>query len=180
VAIIPDDKDWTWVLERPCPECGFDAGQLNTEELPSLVREFVAAWQRVLQRPGVNVRLSPDKWSPLEYACHVRDVFRLFNARLHSMIVTDGAHFENWDQDETAIADRYDLQVPNVVAMEIADAGEALATEFSHVEGPLWAHKGIRSNGSEFTIATFAIYFAHDPIHHLWDVQSEYDFNPVD
>src|SRR5262245_58876013 len=18
----PDDKDWTWVLERPCPECG--------------------------------------------------------------------------------------------------------------------------------------------------------------
>ena len=22
--ITPDTKDWTWVLERPCPECGFD------------------------------------------------------------------------------------------------------------------------------------------------------------
>ena len=25
MPIVPDDKDWTWVLERPCPECGFDA-----------------------------------------------------------------------------------------------------------------------------------------------------------
>ena len=25
-AIIePDTKDWTWVLDRPCPECGFEA-----------------------------------------------------------------------------------------------------------------------------------------------------------
>jgi hypothetical protein len=23
-AITPDTKDWTWVLERACPECGFD------------------------------------------------------------------------------------------------------------------------------------------------------------
>ena len=27
VPIVPDGKDWTWVLERPCPECGFDAGR---------------------------------------------------------------------------------------------------------------------------------------------------------
>jgi hypothetical protein len=23
-APLPDDKDWTWVVEEPCPECGFD------------------------------------------------------------------------------------------------------------------------------------------------------------
>ena len=23
--IVPDTKDWTWVLDRPCEECGFDA-----------------------------------------------------------------------------------------------------------------------------------------------------------
>jgi hypothetical protein len=23
MTIIPDTKDWTWVLHRPCPECGF-------------------------------------------------------------------------------------------------------------------------------------------------------------
>ena len=25
--ITPDDKNWTWVLERSCPECSFDARQ---------------------------------------------------------------------------------------------------------------------------------------------------------
>ena len=24
MPIVPDDKNWTWVLERACPECGFD------------------------------------------------------------------------------------------------------------------------------------------------------------
>jgi hypothetical protein len=26
VTILPDTKDWTWVLDRPCPECDYDAG----------------------------------------------------------------------------------------------------------------------------------------------------------
>jgi hypothetical protein len=25
VTIVPDTRDWTWVLERPCPDCGLDA-----------------------------------------------------------------------------------------------------------------------------------------------------------
>ena len=29
MAITPDTKDWTWVLQRPCPECGF-----NTQGFP--------------------------------------------------------------------------------------------------------------------------------------------------
>ena len=24
MTIPRDDKDWTWVLDRPCPECGLD------------------------------------------------------------------------------------------------------------------------------------------------------------
>ena len=24
MPITPDTKDWTWVMERPCPDCGFD------------------------------------------------------------------------------------------------------------------------------------------------------------
>lgn len=28
-SIVADDKDWTWVIERACPECGFDAGAFD-------------------------------------------------------------------------------------------------------------------------------------------------------
>jgi hypothetical protein len=37
--ITPDDKDWTSVLERPCPECGFDAGAVAPADVPALLRD---------------------------------------------------------------------------------------------------------------------------------------------
>lgn len=171
MTIVPDDKDWTWVLERPCPECGFDARDLVVTDISSLLLELTRSWQEVLVRTDVAQRPVSDKWSPLEYSCHVRDVFRLFDQRLRMMVDDDGARFENWDQDKTALEDRYELQDPSVVSAELADAGVALATRFSLVDGPQWEHRGIRSNGSVFTVATFATYLAHDPIHHLWDVR---------
>src|SRR4051794_791858 len=27
--VEPDTKDWTWVLDRPCPECGFDPAAVH-------------------------------------------------------------------------------------------------------------------------------------------------------
>ena len=172
MAIIPDEKDWTWILDRPCPECLFDVTALNLELMPVLVRDLSRAWQQVLLSPTVAVRPSPDTWSPLEYACHVRDVFSLFATRLSAMIETDGAKSLNWDQDQAAIEGNYAAQDPMVVSSGLGEAGEQLALQFARVSGSLWDHRGLRSNGSEFTIRTFAQYFAHDPIHHLVDVES--------
>lgn len=170
MAIVPDDKDWTWVLERPCSECGFNPRDVNPQQIPEQLRELSSSWRQVLLRDDVRVRPLPDKWSPLEYSCHVRDVFRLFDKRLQLMVADDGASFENWDQDATAVEDRYDRQDPQVVSQEIQNAGEELARRFELVEGPQWRHRGRRSNGSEFTVETFGVYLVHDPVHHLWDV----------
>src|SRR5262249_56070169 len=34
----PDDKDWTWVLDRPCPACHFDAGTVARPLIRATVR----------------------------------------------------------------------------------------------------------------------------------------------
>src|SRR6187397_1794198 len=60
----------------------------------------------------------PDVWSPLEYGAHVRDVYRLFDARLVQMLTEDNPTFGYWNQDETASNDRYSEQDPEVVADE--------------------------------------------------------------
>ena len=169
-AIVPDDKDWTWVLERPCPECGFDTRALDVTAVGDLIRANASAWQRVLAAPDAGHRPSPDRWSPLEYACHVRDVFRLFDERLELMLTEDGPHYANWDQDATAIEDDYASQSPVAVAVELTRAGSALADRFDAVEGDQWQRTGYRSDGAAFTVDTFARYFIHDPVHHLWDV----------
>ena len=126
-AIVPDDKDWTWVLDRPCDECGFEAAAVPREQLGE--RFFVAAeeWVQILSdSPAVEVRPAPAVWSPLEYGCHVRDVHRTMRARVVLMRERDTPTFENWDQDATAVEDRYGEQEPSVVAAELLGASMGL------------------------------------------------------
>ncbi len=170
-AVPRDTKDWTWVLERTCPECGFDASAIAPEHVPELVRANSVAWLEVLATPGVAERWRPAVWSPLEYACHVRDVFELYDQRLGLMLTEDDPLFANWDQDETAVAARYREQDPARVAAELQAAAERVATSFAAVEGEQWRRPGRRSDGKAFTVESFARYFVHDPVHHLHDVR---------
>ena len=136
MPIVPDTKDWTWVLERPCPECGFDAGAFPREQVGRMVRENAATWQGVLARAdGLTTRPSDDRWSALEYACHVRDVFRLYDQRLEMMLTDDDPDFPNWDQDVTAVEERYNEQDPVTVAGDITTAAARLADRFDGVPG---------------------------------------------
>ena len=168
MPITPDTKNWTWVLERPCPECGFDATTFAATDVSTLLRENTAAWPAVLSRADVRVRPDDSTWSPLEYSAHVRDVVRIYDYRLGLMQEQDDPLFPNWDQDETAVEEKYNEQDPAVVADELRAAGASLADAFDGVTD--WSRPGRRSDGVAFTIETFAMYFIHDPIHHLHDV----------
>jgi hypothetical protein len=170
VTIVPDDKDWTWVLQRPCQECGFDTSSFPREGVGGMVVANAIAWQNVLTGPGdIRARVIPDRWSALEYGCHVRDVLRLYNYRLELMLTRQAPLFPNWDQDATAIESRYGEQQPLTVAAELCQAAEAIAARFATVHGDLWLRTGTRSDGPAFTVETFARYFVHDPVHHLYD-----------
>jgi hypothetical protein len=170
MPIAPDTKDWTWVLERRCPECGFDASSFPREQVSDMLRATAREWQAVLARSNVAERPSDDLWSPLEYACHVRDVFRVYDERLVLMLTRDAPLYPNWDQDRTAVEDRYREQDPVQVAAEMIAAASKLADRFAAVDGEAWARAGTRSDGAHFTVETLARYMIHDPIHHLHDV----------
>ncbi len=171
MPIEPDTKDWTWVLERPCPDCGFDPAEVDRASLGEAIRANAAEWPALLAAPDAAERPSDDVWSTLEYACHVRDVHRLFSYRLTLMLEHDDPEFPNWDQDETAIAERYHEQDPAVVAGELVAAAESHAARWDTVGDDQWQRTGRRDNGSMFTVATFATYMLHDPVHHLADVR---------
>ena len=173
MAIDPDTKDWTWVLETRCPDCGFAAAEVDFDDIPRLVRRNAARWIPVLHRADVAVRPNDHTWSALEYAAHVRDVFRIFEARLRMMVTEVDPAFPNWDQDATAVADRYDQQEPAVVARELTEAAASVADAFAHVAVGDLGRTGRRSDGAVFTVATLGRYFLHDPVHHLHDVAGD-------
>jgi hypothetical protein len=171
MTIEPDTKDWTWVLRRPCPECGLDTGSFPRAGVSVMIRANAAAWHRLLTGPGeLGLRPSPGKWSALEYGCHVRDVLWLYEQRLTLMLTQDGPRFPNWDQDATAAADRYGEQDPAAVARELAAAAGVIAAHFENLAPGHWRRTGSRSDGAHFSVESFARYFIHDPVHHLYDV----------
>lgn len=170
MPIIPDNKDWTWVLQRPCPECGFDASAATPATAPGIVESMLPRWRAALRRPDVAGRPDPGTWSVLEYACHVRDVFSLFDHRLDLMLHEEDARFADWDQDLTAVEKDYAGADPAVVSAELTAEGGQIAAAFGRVPEEHWGRRGIRSNGSEFTVLTLAQYFLHDVVHHLHDV----------
>jgi len=167
----PDDKDWTWTLQRPCPECGFDTAAIEPVAIPALVRDAASRWPDVLARPDAATRPAPTTWSPLEYACHVRDVHQIFRERLELMLAENDPAFANWDQDASALAERYWEHDPAVVATEVTETGEALADAYSRVGDDQWDRTGVRSNGSTFTVESLGRYVLHDLYHHVWDVR---------
>jgi hypothetical protein len=175
MTITPDTKDWTWVLKRPCPDCGFDGTAISGRDVPGLITRTAASWQRVLTGPDgpeIAARPSPERWSRLEYGCHVRDVLRLSDARLQLMLIQASPLFPNWDQDQTAIDGDYASQNADMVADGLVASAARFTSDLENLRPREWKRKGRRSDGAVFSVDSLARYTAHDPIHHLTDVGS--------
>ncbi len=170
MPIEPDTKDWTWVLERPCEECGFAPAAVDVTMLPDLVHDNTRGWYGALDGADAAVRPDDHTWSRLEYACHVRDVHRLFAERVRLMLDEDDPVFANWDQDVTAVESRYSEQDPATVSVELVEAAADTAALFAGIREDQWPRVGRRSNGSVFTVATLGVYYLHDIVHHLVDI----------
>ncbi len=166
----PDTKDWTWVLARPCAECGFDASAISGAEVAGQLRAATENLSAAVLAPGSDARPRPGVWSALEYGAHVRDAYIVYGTRFASMRHTDDPLFPDWNQDDTALAERYWEQDPRKVADELAVESDRLIRSLDDVRPDEWQRRGRRSNGSEFTIESLARYLLHDVVHHLHDV----------
>lgn len=79
--------------------------------------------------------------------------------------------FQNWDQDATAVEERYGEQDPATVAGELAEAAGRLADGYSSLRHGAESRPKSRSDGARFTIESFGRSIVHDPTHHLVDVE---------
>ena len=167
-TVPPETADWTFVIDNGCTECGFSAQEV--ESTGDRLRATIPLWREALTRGDASERPEPTVWSPVEYACHARDTCRIFRERLELMLREENPAFANWDQDTTAVEEDYFHQAPAEVADQLVAEAEATAAAFDAVRADQWERPSRRSNGSVFTVRTFAIYFLHDIEHHVHDV----------
>lgn len=176
MSIEPDRKDWTWVLERPCPQCAIEAGTIEPERIASLIRANARGWVSVFGRTEADWQHErPDlgTWSPLEYAAHVRDVHHIFAERLQSTLEEDDPLWPDWDQDAAAVERDYPAEDPVEVIAQLEENAERVAGAYAVLNDAQWRRPGRRSDGAAFTTTTLAQYHLHDVVHHLHDIHPD-------
>jgi hypothetical protein len=163
MMIEPDTKDWTWVLDRPCPEGGFDAPDLDHDRIPQAIRDNATLWDVVLETDDAAVRPAAHLWSPLEYACHVRDVNELFAQRLAQMLSQDAPTFDNWDQDAAATAALSDAPIGGSGTEQTEIGGSLSVGDSTNVSsiafeasGPTSESERYEDNADEDMLATMS------------------------
>lgn len=101
-------------VER-CEQCGFAWDLVPAAELPSrLVASITGLRRRLLpvERPAgwaqrAATRPSPEVWSALEYACHLRDLMFTQRERLYRALVEDDPEPHPMYREERVVLGRY-------------------------------------------------------------------------
>lgn len=147
-----------------CDECGWEYGSLDLRENAA---RFVDAFD------GSSVRPAPDVWSPLEYACHVRDVLRIQLGRVARGLVEETPSFGPMERDARPARYRYDAQLPDVVAREILDAAEALALVYDALSDEQLERTVTYSYPTSMvrSLRWVGQHTVHELVHHRVDVQ---------
>ena len=159
-----------------CPECGFDYGLLGRDRLGD---ELVSGGREVARAltegaaDALRRRDVPERWSALEYACHVRDVLSVQHARTLAALVSTTPVFASMRREELVSERRYAESDPVVVAAEVLDAAAALAAVWADLRSDQWVREGIYNfpQVQARSIDWIARHTVHEVIHHLRDIE---------
>jgi len=169
-----------WDPPRPgwtCRECGFNYDATEPASTPEVIRAFGRRYQPPFTRglPGedldalVRVRPSPERWSALEYACHVRDALALYDERIGRVLTEERPELPPMGRDEVVVERAYNSQDPLHVLEGLAAAAEGLAGRLAAVTADGWDRVGVRE-GEELSVAWMARNSVHEGDHHLLDI----------
>jgi hypothetical protein len=118
-------------------------------------------------------RTQPDVWSPLEYACHVRDVLEVQRDRVLLALVEVEPEFVPMGRDERAIDLRYNEQDAALVRAQLDEAGAALATTLEGLDDAGWDRTGVYNYPTSQlrSVEWIGRHTVHELRHHSRDVE---------
>jgi hypothetical protein len=163
-----------------CEECGYGydltAATTAADDIRVGVAEL-AALLTVTEPRKLAQRTAPLRWSPLEYACHVRDVLLTQRERVLLARRADVPSAVPMGRDERVAHEAYAEQEPLEVAEELTMAARLLANVLHRLDTPDWERRLIYNwpHRRERTLRWVAANTLHDVRHHLMDVHRQLD-----
>ena len=166
-----------------CEVCGFVWELVPAAELPSRVAEVGPSFRRLMLPPDrpagwaerAATRPSPDVWSAIEYACHVRDVVLTNRERVLTTLVLDEPHFTPMFRDERVRLAGYASEDLTEVVGQIEMATAMFARAMARLDRPQLdrrCHYGFPDPAVR-TVAWVGAQTVHEAEHHLIDIAAQ-------
>ena len=122
----------------------------------------------------LRVRPRPETWSPLEYACHVRDVLLVQRERVLLARREDCPTLAPMGRDERVEHDGYAAQDPADVARQLQDAATLFSGVISRLDEQAWNRTLVYSwpSSAERNLRWTAVHTVHELRHHTADIRT--------
>ncbi len=161
-----------------CAECGFTYESVPTDKLAGTLREMGPRYRTAMAASGPKAasrRPAPEVWSPLEYACHVRDVLLVQRDRAVVALVEDNPGFARMYRDERVELCLYSEEPLAQVLDDLAMSARLCATVFDGLDQAAWERPLVYNLPSAEAdgpnnVAWLARHTVHEGEHHLMDV----------
>lgn len=161
-----------------CDECGFTYDLATDGDAGPAIVAGAGEIAALLDGGGdpLVTRRRADVWSPLEYACHVRDVLLVQRERVLQARREDSPTFAPMGRDERVDHDGYADQDPAAVARQIRDAAALFANVLDRL-GPDRDRTVIYNypRPLERSLRWVAVHTVHEVRHHLLDIRRQLD-----
>ena len=160
-----------------CEKCGFSLDESRARQAgPEIVAGAIALAQQ-LNSPNHDfaTRRDPDTWSPLEYACHLRDVLIVQRERILLGLRVDRPAPQMMGAEDRGYYDGYSEQNPSDVGRQMTEMARLLAHMMGRISDAEWGRR-VRFIGfdpEERTLAWVAVDTWHEMRHHTIDIERQ-------
>ena len=162
-------------MDDLCAECGFRYDVDDAPAAATTIRRLAGEVAEALRTPGdLATRRRPEVWSPLEYGCHLRDVFLMQRERVLTARRENGFTPTTMGRDARVEHEGYAEQDPNDVARQLADAAslfgnvlDRLGEDWDNEMVYSWPEPRLRS------LRWVAVHTVHEARHHLRDIRGQ-------
>lgn len=158
-----------------CDECGFEYDLTTATDAGGEILHDASALADLIRGNDRSIRTRPaaEVWSPLEYACHVRDVLLVQRERLLDARRTERPSFPPMGRDERVDHDGYAEQDPAAVARQLTDAAAMCVNVLDRLGPADWDRTMIYNfpRPTERSLRWVAVHTLHEARHHLLDAR---------
>lgn len=156
-----------------CAACRLAYAEIGVERARSLIEPLPGRYRSALEEladGGLRRRPAPEVWSPIEYLCHVRDVYVSHLVRLYRARTEEDPALEPMFNDLRTRRLRYAERDRAATLDELQAAVAGLLEESSRFRPEDWSRAVHRLPEEQRTALWLLRNAAHEGIHHLGDL----------